>query len=182
MTANRPSAEESGYDRLGVVAKVHGVKGEIVIQTDLPDPRQTQLVEIVHIDDGRGMMLPYRIESSRLVIQGNRQLFFVILESVADRNTASRLMGRDVWVNSGLLDVFEDEEDDELVGYALLDSEGKTIGEVLGVLENPAHPLLRTRVNGHGEVLIPYVDVYVDDIDDDARTVTVLDIEGLLEL
>ncbi len=182
MTANRPSAADHEYDRLGVVAKVHGVKGEIVIHTDLPEPSQTQLVEVVHIDDGRGMMLPYRIEKGRVTVQGNRQLFFVILESVADRNTASRLVGRDVWVASGILDMYEDEEDDDLVGYALLNSDGETIGEVLEVLENPAHPILRTRVSKHGEVLIPYVDVYVDDIDDDGRTVTVSDIEGLLEL
>ena len=128
------------------------------------------------------MLQPWRIQSSRLSVQGEKQMFFVILELVADRNAATALVGRQVLVEPGTIDFFVEEDDDDLVGYSVLDVNGTTIGNVLETIDNPAHPILRLHIEGKGEVLIPFVDVYVDEVDDDEKTVTVVDIDELLDL
>jgi len=172
---------DTPFDAIGTVAKVHGLKGEIGIRTDLPLPNQLLNIETVYMTGDFRMLQPWRVQSSRLSFQGEKQMFFVILELVADRNAAQALVGRQVFVDPGIIDLFE-EEVDEMAGYSVIDTNGNTIGTVLEILENPAHPILRVHIKGKGEVLIPFVDVYVGEVDDDDQTVTVLDIDELLEL
>ncbi len=172
---------DTSFDAIGTVTKVHGLKGEIGIRIDLPMPNQLLNVETVYMAGDFGMLQPWRIQSSRLSVQGDRQMFFVILEMVADRNAATALVGRQVQVVPGSVDFFEEDADD-LAGYSVLDTNGNIIGDVIETLENPAHPILRLHIKGKGEVLIPFVDAYVDEVDDDEQTVTVVDIDELLEL
>ena len=173
---------ENAFDAIGTVAKVHGLKGEIGIRIDLPLPNQLHNVETVYMAGDFGMLQPWRILSSRLSVQGEKQMFFVILEMVADRNAAAALVGRQVYVEPGTVDLYEEDDSDDLKGYSVLDTNGNTIGDVIETLENPAHPILRVHIKGKGEVLIPFVDAYVDEVDDDEQTVTVVDIDELLEL
>jgi 16S rRNA processing protein RimM len=56
----------------------------------------------------------------------------------------------------------------DLVGCAVVNRSGVTLGRVGGVLETGAHPVLRVAVDGRsddGERLIPLVPAYVDAID-----------------
>ena len=169
------------FDLLGIVAKVHGLRGEIGIRTDLPFPDQAIKLTRLYLAGDQGMMQPYRVATSRMSVQGNKQLFFVILETVADRNRASTLMGREVYADKGLIDFFE-EDDDDVVGYTVLALDGSRVGEVVEVIDNPAHPILLVSLNGSGSVLIPFVDAYIEEIDDDNSTITVSDIDELMEL
>jgi 16S rRNA processing protein RimM len=173
---------DTSFNAIGTVTKVHGLKGEIGIRIDLPLPNQLQNIDTVYMTGDFGMLQPWRIQSSRLSVQGEKQMFFVILELVADRNAATALVGRQVLVEPGTIDFFVEEDDDDLVGYSVLDVNGTTIGNVLETIDNPAHPILRLHIEGKGEVLIPFVDVYVDEVDDDEKTVTVVDIDELLDL
>lgn len=178
----RPASKpDPAFDAIGTVAKVHGLKGEIGIRIDLPKPKQLLDVETVYMAGDFGMLQPWRIQSSRLSVQGERQMFFVILEMVADRNAATALVGRNVMVEAGNVDFFEDDIDD-LSGYSVLDIDGNNIGDVIETLDNPAHPILRMHIKGRGELLVPFVDAYVDEVDDEEQTVTVVDIDELLEL
>ena len=171
----------SSFDSIGTVGKPHGLKGEFGVRTQVPFPEQLLDLDTIYISGDFGMLQPYTIRSSRVDLQGKRQTFFVFLEMVADRNAATALMGKEVFIETGQLDLEEDDPDD-LTGYRVLDIAGNGIGEVLETIDNPAHPILRTRINGSGEVLIPFVEAFVYEIDDDEATVTVVDIEGLLEL
>ena len=56
----------------------------------------------------------------------------------------------------------------DLVGLAVINRSGVTLGRVGGVLETGAHPVLRVAADGRGdggERLIPLVPAYVDAID-----------------
>jgi 16S rRNA processing protein RimM len=173
---------DTSFNAIGTVTKVHGLKGEIGIRIGLPVPNQLQQIDTVYMMGDFGMLQPWRIQSSRLSVQGEKQMFFVILELVADRNAATALVGRQVHVEPGTIDFFVEEDEDDLAGYSVLDVNGTLIGNVLETIDNPAHPILRLHIKGMGEVLIPFVDVYVDEVDDDKKTVTVIDIDELLEL
>lgn len=179
MTTNKQIHQS--FDTIGTVGKPHGLKGEFGVRTQVPYPEQLLDLDRIYLSGDFGMLQPYSIRSSRLDLQGNRQTFFVNLEMVADRNAASALLGKEIFIEAGRLDL-EEEDPDDLSGYRILDMKGNPIGEVIETMENPAHPILRTRIDGKGEVLIPFVEAFVYEIDDDESTVTVVDIEGLLEL
>jgi 16S rRNA processing protein RimM len=50
--------------------------------------------------------------------------------------------------------------------------QGESLGEVTDLLDTGAHAVLRLR-RGEAEVLIPFVDAYVDSVDLAARTIVV---------
>jgi len=177
------TTDQSNYESLGMVIKVHGLKGEVVISVDLPEPQQLLTLDRVYIIDVLKMIRPYRIQQRRLSEQGNRQSFFVLLENVSDRTQAGTLVGKEVLVDTGKLTFFDDDDGvNELVGFTLLDRTSQTIGEVVDVIENPAHPILKVHLYGKGSLLIPFVDAYVTDVNDEQRAVTVKDIEPLIDL
>ena len=53
----------------------------------------------------------------------------------------------------------------DLTGLAAINREGQVLGTVAGVLEAPAHPVLRIERQDGGERLVPLVAAYVDAID-----------------
>jgi 16S rRNA processing protein RimM len=171
------------YEPIGKVIKVHGLKGEVVIGVDLPEPEQLLALERVYILDSLNMMRPYRLLQRRVSEQGNRQSFFVLLENVSDRTQASTILGKEVLVDGGKLAFFEDDDEmSGLIGYTIVDASMQKIGEVVEVMETPAHPLLKVHLYGKGAILIPFVDAYVTEVNDDDSEITVMDIEPLIDL
>lgn len=180
---NPQHSDHQGYETIGKVIKVHGLKGEVVISIDLPEPQQLLSLDRVYIMDSLNMIRPYRIQQGRVNEQGNRQSFFVLLDTVSDRTHASTLLGKEVLVDAGTLAFFDEDADmSELVGYTIHDASMLKIGEVLEVMETPAHPILKAHLYGKGAVLIPLVDAYILGVNDEQGEIMVTDIEPLIDL
>lgn len=64
---------------------------------------------------------------------------------------------------------------DDLIGMQVVTTEGRVLGEVDDVIENPAHDILQI-----GDILIPVVKEFIKDIDLDKEIITVELIPGLL--
>lgn len=73
----------------------------------------------------------------------------------------------------------EAEEDEflveDLIGLRVITAGGEELGEVDEVLVTPAHEILQI-----GDVLIPFIDEFVDGVDFDEETITVRLIPGML--
>ena len=63
---------------------------------------------------------------------------------------------------------------EDLIGLRVLDQNGEELGEVDDVIVNPAHETLVV-----GEILIPFVEQFVDSVDFDAEIVRVTLIPGM---
>lgn len=63
---------------------------------------------------------------------------------------------------------------EDLIGLKVVDQNGEPLGEVDDVLVNPAHETLVV-----GEILIPFVEQFVDEVDFDAEVVRVTLIPGM---
>jgi len=129
---------------IGRVVKVHGLKGEVVV--DLVTDRTERLE-------------PGTVLSSRLgdlvvrTSQPYQQRWLVTFEGVDDRTGAERLRGLAL-----LAEPIEDPEAmwvHELVGSRVVDRAGTERGTVVAVLANPAHDLLELD-SGH-LVPMPFV-------------------------
>ena len=166
---------ESALLEIGGVARAHGIRGEVVIVTH--DPASTILGEVETIRIGG---VAHRVTGARPPRPGQRG-WLVALEGVATRTDAERLRGRPVEVDRADLDVGEGEVVlHDLVGCRAVLPDGAPWGVIAAVAAQPLQDLLVIH-DGDVERLLPLVDVFVVDIDLDARVVTVDPPEGLPE-
>jgi 16S rRNA processing protein RimM len=62
---------------------------------------------------------------------------------------------------------------EDLKGLAVVNRSGVPLGEVVGVVEHGAHPVLRVALEAGPERLIPYVPAIIDRVDVDTRRIEV---------
>lgn len=103
-------------------------------------------------------------------------------EGVSDRNAAEALRGARVFVSRTH---FPKADPDEfywvdLVGLTVVNRQGETLGEVIGLLDTGPHAVLRIQPAGlaapvkpEQERLIPFVSAFVDDVSLSERRITV---------
>ena len=159
---------------IGGIARAHGIRGEVAIITHDPASQTLGSVERIYVDGA-----PRRVLAAR----GTHRGWLVLLEGVATRTEAEALRGRAVEVDRSDLDLAEgDILLHDLVGCAVRLVDGRPWG-VIAEVESVAGGLQDRLIIHDGEIerLLPLVDVFVKDIDLEARVVTVDPPEGLPE-
>jgi 16S rRNA processing protein RimM len=169
----------SNWTSIGFISRIHGLKGEVVLEPEFEEDLYS--IDRVYYLGRPGLdPVPVRINSFKLVKKGDQQSFFVTIDHITDRTEAEKLKGLTVFLPSDDVEIEEDSEMD-LTGYRIVDEEtGIDHGEIVDVLENPAHTLLQIVENG--SYFIPLVDEYVTGIDDQRRIIKVTGIEELKTL
>jgi len=102
------------------------------------------------------------------------------LEGIANREEAAAFSGAEVAVPNEALTEADDNEVywSDLVGLAVVNRRGETLGTVTSVEDNGAHPILRVADAKGGERLIPMVTAFVEGVDLEAKRI---DVDWLLE-
>ncbi len=163
---------ENQYEVVGHIARSHGVNGEVVIIPEIETPRLFEDIDLVHIENARGDLVPARIESVRVQDKNKRLTFFVKFEHVTDRTGAEALKNFAVYAN---LDDMEDlaGQTDEFIDLSSFDviSDGKKYGTVEAVIDNPAHPILKVVTADQKQLLIPFVDEYIIELNEEKQVV-----------
>ncbi|NEX60495.1 ribosome maturation factor RimM [Noviherbaspirillum galbum] len=102
------------------------------------------------------------------------------LMGVADRDAAEALKGATVQVRRSHFPPLEDDEFYwiDLLGLAVENLQGESLGTVADLMDNGAHPILRVQLAVTGEEkarewLIPFVDQFVKTVDQQAKKITV---------
>ena len=157
---------------IGVVARPHGVRGELRVHLHNPESTALDAAEEVWIG-GRA----YPVEQARPV-QG---AYLLVVAGVTDRDAADALRGRPVEVGRDAIDLDEGEVLlADLVGCKVELPDGRDWGVVARIDTGPHQDRL---VIHHGEVerLLPVADELLVDIDVEARRIVVDPPEGLPE-
>jgi len=159
------------------IGKPHGLRGDVTVQvhTDAPEERFTVGTEFATEPD-RG---PLTLRSVRV----HQQVYLLGFDGVADRTAAEGLR------NTRLLLADEDEaeEDDawreeDLLGLKVVLTDGTEIGEVSALHTREVQDLLEVRRTDGRELLVPFVEEIVPEVDEESGTVTIDPPTGLLEL
>ena len=104
------------------------------------------------------------------------------LMDIEDRNAAEALKGATVQVRRAHFPPLEDNEFYwvDLIGHVVENLRGELLGEVSGLMDNGAHPILRVSVakagpdgEKRGELLIPFVDQFVTEVDQASKRIKV---------
>jgi len=160
---------------VGRIKRAHGIKGElgVDVRTDEPERRFAPGSSLV-CGDRTLTVASSRFHSGRLL---------VAFREVPDRTAAEQLHGE---VLEAEIDPDESPDDPEefydrqLVGLHVRGADDAVVGMVTAVLHGPAQDTLVVDAGAH-EVLVPFVEAIVPEIDLDAGHVRLADVPGLLD-
>jgi 16S rRNA processing protein RimM len=170
----RRPASTGSDDRveIGVVARAHGVRGEVRIALHNPASAALERAEAIFVG-GR----EHAVLSARPVVGG---AYLIVLDGVTDRDRAAALRGQPVEVGRDDLDLDDDEVLlIDLVGCRVELTDGSDWGVIAGVETGPQDRL----IIHHGDVerQLPVADPFVIEVDLEGRRVVVDPPEGLPE-
>ncbi|MFZ0325123.1 MAG: ribosome maturation factor RimM [Actinomycetes bacterium] len=162
---------------VGRVGRAHGVRGDVSVEvrTDEPERRFFSGAGL-DTDRGRLTVVSVRAHSGRLLLH---------FEGVDDRTAADQLRGLllSAWVDPA--DRPEDADefyDHQLVGATVCTVSGDRVGVVHEIVHLGGQDLLSVRTSSDRDVLIPFVEQLVPEVDLDARRVVIDPPDGLLDL
>jgi len=170
--------DKDKYFQLGRVVKVHGYKGELVILLDTDNPEEYANLEALFLNID-GSLVPFWVTSIRI----NENLAVVNLDDITEKESAIRLLKKEVFLPIQDLQILEDNDFyfHEIIGFSVQDKKHGNIGMVADVLERPEQELIRI-LKGETEILIPLTDDMIRKVDRKKKTLHISTPDGLIEL
>ena len=156
---------------MGEIVGSYGVRGWLKVRSFAESP--TALLEFADwwLKPQRGTAWK---KVSRLEGRFHSGSLVVALDGVETREAALAMKGFEVGVPRSALPAVQGEIYwEDLKGLAVVNRSGVLLGEVRGVVEHGAHPVLRVALEAGPERLIPYVLAIIDRVDVDARRIDV---------
>lgn len=167
------------YIVAGEIIKIHGVRGQLVLQLDNLSFENILKLEsvIIEID---GLPVPFFIQSYS---QRNNNSIILTIEDIVSERKANELVDKKVYFNTESIKSKKQVafQTNNLTGYTVIDKENSTLGILEEILDDQYNPLLRI-TNGKKEILIPYQTVFIIKIEKKTRTIIVNPPLGLTEL
>ena len=168
---------------IGKFQKTHALQGELNAIVDVQeDYAEDDKPFIVDVD---GIYVPFYIESIRP--KGSIS-YLVKLAGVDSQEEAQQFVNKEIYaMRSDLIDYFETDgetfvDPDDIEGYEVVDSRLGDLGKVKEVNDATANVLLVVDTPDGDELLVPFVDEFVEEIDQDNKRIVVSLPEGLLEI
>lgn len=169
---------------VGRLRKSHGLRGELLVEPITDAPAEVfSAGRRLFAGDANGEPLP---DSPELVVRESRPhnngLLVVLFEGMRDRDEAARWTNRYLFAPSAELEPPEEGEVyvHELAGMRVVLESGELVGTVSDVFELPQGLALDVR-RITGTVLIPFNEVFIHEVQRDARTVVIAPPPGLLD-
>jgi 16S rRNA processing protein RimM len=163
---------------VGLIAKVHGIGGEVVIHPLTDDPDRFAAGATVLLEAPGQAATPRRILGSRM----HQQRYLLLLEGVPDRTAAEALRGGRLCVREADLPALPPGQVwiHDVPGMAVASEQGEELGTVHQLLETGEERRVLVVRGPRGEFLVPFIEQFVLAIDRDARRITIRLLEGLL--
>jgi 16S rRNA processing protein RimM len=172
---------------VGRIGRAHGVRGEVAVElrTDEPD-RRFALGASLRTRTPQGDPPPGPDRPGTLTVASTRwhqSRLLVGFAELADRTAAEQVRGLVLVTDVDTAEAPEDPEefyDHQLVGLAVVTTDGDPVGEVAEVLHSSAQDLLVIRTPDGRDQLVPFVTALVPVVDVAAGRLEVADRPGLL--
>ena len=163
-------------EEIGYISKTHGLKGHVILR----------LNDLVRIDeegiksvflDLNGSQVPYFIEECR----PNNTGYILKLETIDMVETSKKLIGKKAFALKDFI-LEEEESLKEFIGYAVLDSKLGNIGNISDVDEKTDNVIIKVIHPSGKEIILPFNDDFIIEIDDDLKTIEFNAPDGLIEM
>jgi 16S rRNA processing protein RimM len=162
------------YVVVGRIGPAHGLRGEVFVEprTDEPE-RRFAAGAVLHTDAGTLTVDAARTHSGRLVVR---------FAEIDGRDAAEAARATELRVPLDVTERPEDPEefyDHQLVGLRVVTVDGADVGELDRIEHNAAQDLLVIRTSAR-EVLFPFVNALVPEVDVSGGRIVIDDQPGLL--
>jgi 16S rRNA processing protein RimM len=164
---------------IGKVGSPVGIKGEVRITLYAQDSTNLKEGKVLLLERA-GKTVTAAIK--RLRYQKDRPV--VKLEGIDDRNAAEDIRGMEVGIYASDLEELPEGEHyvRDLIGCRVKDiTDGSEVGILKDVIQNTAQSVLEVETAGGKSVLIPAVDAFLRNIDEEAGIIEVELIPGFLD-
>jgi 16S rRNA processing protein RimM len=154
---------------LGEITGVHGIRGDIVVRSYTANP--ADIASYGPLETAGGLPLP---ELS--VVRVSDRGVIARLAGIADRTTAERFKGTELWVARDRLPAAVEGEyyHADLIGLAAVDPGGTPFGEVVAVSNFGGGDLLEIKLADNRSEFVPFQNAFVPDVDLAGGRVTVI--------
>ncbi|HZH03433.1 MAG TPA: ribosome maturation factor RimM [Myxococcaceae bacterium] len=156
---------------VGFVARAHGLRGELGVRPFDRDSTALLEVERVHVRPRTGAPRDLEVLSARHAVKD----VLMVFKGVESRNDAEALVGSAVFVPREELAPPNEGEffQGDLVGMSAFDPTGTALGTVAEIWNTGPVPNLVIRSPGRAELVVPFVDDFVPEVDLASRRLTV---------
>ncbi|MEI8117314.1 MAG: ribosome maturation factor RimM [Flavobacteriia bacterium] len=164
---------------LGIIAKLHGFKGEVSLFLDVSNPADYATLDAVFVEIDGGLV-PFFVQNIKIKTKGFVAVKFQGVDSEQD---AQRILKKPVYLPEAFLKELDQTSfyDHEIIGYTVIDEVHGDVGIVENVIDMAANPLLQLNKNGV-EVLLPIFDGLVQKVQRKKKELYVKAPEGLIDL
>ncbi|MBD1591099.1 ribosome maturation factor RimM [Arthrobacter sp. S1_S22] len=160
------------------IGKPHGIRGEVTVQvlTDAPGDRFVPGTEFVVEPASAG---PLTVNSARW----NKDILLLGFDEIRTRNEAETLRGAKLFIETEELDEGDDEGwyEHELVGLEARIGP-RVVGKVTALNTMPVQDLLMVTTPEGKEILVPFVEQIVPEVNVDGGFILLTPPDGLFEL
>lgn len=161
---------------IGYISKTHGLKGQIVLR----------LNEFINIDSEAitslflnmdASIVPHFIES----IQPNNIGYIIKLEGIDSIELSKKLIGKKAYVLPEF--ILEDEDSlQEFITYEIIDKLHGNIGTIVAIDEKTENVIITVAHPSGKEIILPFNDDFIEEIDDDLKQIQFNAPEGLIDM
>lgn len=162
---------------LGTVTRSHGLKGAFKINITVEGDPQLKENEPIFIRL-QGGSVPFFVQE---VFMRSANSVVVKVEDVDSIEATDRFIGKAVELPTEQFSEPEQDDPNSLIGFAVHDINHGAIGIISGVMPLPQHPVLEVEKDGK-EILIPYVEDVIIEIELQKKQVNVETPDGLIDL
>ncbi|ANY08263.1 ribosome maturation factor RimM [Pseudonocardia sp. HH130630-07] len=184
MTSSTSRTTDAGRDEVlvGVVVRVHGLRGEVVVEPRTDEPRERFATgSVLH---GRHRRAPGPGPLVVAAARAHSGRWLVLFEGVSDRDAAEALRGVQLVLPTAELAEPDDAEEfhvHQLTGLRVELTDGTPAGTVRDVVHGPGGSLLVVaRPAGH-EAMVPFVAAIVPEVDVAGGRIVLDPPDGLLD-
>lgn len=156
---------------LGRITGVHGIRGEVVVQSFAAEPEG--IAAYGPLSDKAGQ----RTFALKVVRMTPKGAVIARVAGITDRTAAEALKGTDLYIAREKLPPPDEGEfyHADLIGLTAVSPEGAPLGAVVGVHNFGAGDLIEVRLAAGGETeLVPFTDAFVPTVDIPGRRVVVI--------
>lgn len=176
--------KEEEISAVGKLQKTHALKGELNVMLDIdPEYLEEGNPAIIDID---GIYVPFYAESVRT--KGSFS-YLVKFEGIYSEFEAKQLVNKTIYARKDKLKEYMEENYDEdytlyddLIGCTIIDSDKGEIGKVVEIDSNTENELFIVETTDGNTVFIPLTEDFIEEIDEESKTIRMNLPEGLLDL
>jgi len=164
---------------LGIIARKHSYKGEVVIVIDSDEPELYANIDAVFVAYNN-KLIPFFVEEIKL--QKGNQLR-IKFEDIDTEEDAEAILKRATYLPLTLLPKLEGDKFyyHEVIGFTIEDVNYGVVGEITSVNDSTAQTLFVIK-NEKSEVLIPLIDEFLKKVDRKNRKIIVETPQGLIQM